>query len=161
LWHGAGWNFVIFGCIHGIYIVTSSLLKPLRKKGHDFLCMGKYPKLRNALKILTVFHLALFAWVFFRSSSLAEAGVVLQGIFRGKLDLARSLYEMNHNEAIQGGIFAIILFLLLESGFKASERFQQKKFACFSYLEVYYATLLVLIFVGAPLSRKVFIYFQF
>ena len=60
LWHGAAWTFVIWGAIHGLFLIADRvfLLKAVS-------VWGKVPRM-----LLTYF-VVLIAWVFFRAESLA------------------------------------------------------------------------------------------
>lgn len=71
LWHGASWNFVIWGGIHGILLGSERLLgkKPF------------YARLPKALRILVTFIFVLIAWVFFRAETLGLALSYLSSMF--------------------------------------------------------------------------------
>ena len=73
-WHGASWNYVLWGLLCGLYVVIEILLdkwlSTLRKK-----------KIFNILSIVFTFILICFSWIFFRSSSINEAFLVIQRIF--------------------------------------------------------------------------------
>ncbi|WP_316206159.1 MBOAT family protein [Bradyrhizobium sp. SZCCHNR3058] len=76
LWHGAGWNFVIWGGLHGAYLVTNHLWRKLR--GTD----GK-PK-AAATRVLSwsvTFGSVVLAWVFFRAATLGGALRMFSGMF--------------------------------------------------------------------------------
>ena len=60
LWHGASWNFVIWGAIHGAVLIFE------RTQGKDSL----YRSLPRALKIALTYLIVLFTWVFFRANDL-------------------------------------------------------------------------------------------
>ncbi|MCI7643490.1 MAG: MBOAT family protein [Lentisphaeria bacterium] len=65
IWHGAGWNFLFWGMLHGIYLIVERLTKlPERLKK---LPGGRY------ISMLIVFFFVLLAWVFFRAESLGKA----------------------------------------------------------------------------------------
>ncbi|MBX7077876.1 MAG: MBOAT family protein [Nannocystaceae bacterium] len=71
LWHGASWNFVVWGTLHGLYLVIE------RRLGRAF---GQKPWARHAgvrvlLGVLT-FALVCIAWVFFRARDLPGAAMV-------------------------------------------------------------------------------------
>lgn len=56
LWHGAAWNFVIWGALHGSYLAIE---KALRDQGL---------RIKNkALRIFIVFHFVCLCWIFFRA----------------------------------------------------------------------------------------------
>ncbi|MBN1647171.1 MAG: MBOAT family protein [Spirochaetales bacterium] len=71
LWHGASWNFVIWGGFHGILLVGERL----RGK------RSVYKKLPDALRIFITFVLVLFTWVFFRAETLPGAIRYLGSMF--------------------------------------------------------------------------------
>jgi alginate O-acetyltransferase complex protein AlgI len=77
LWHGAGWTFVAWGVIHGIYLVIGHTTRKARKKIRDKLKLNKYVRLHTFLKITTTFTLVSLAWVFFRSHSFEQACIIL------------------------------------------------------------------------------------
>lgn len=64
LWHGANWTFVIWGGLHGLYLVAERLL------GEKFR-IGK----------IGTFLWVCFAWIFFRSASVSDAFAVVARIF--------------------------------------------------------------------------------
>jgi alginate O-acetyltransferase complex protein AlgI len=63
LWHGASWNFLIWGGIHG------GMLSFERRQGKNSF----YSRLPRALRIFTTFFIVLLSWVFFRSADLPGA----------------------------------------------------------------------------------------
>lgn len=70
VWHGAGWNFFVWGAIHGIALVWLSLLKRYGLRGY----LSNHAK---ALAIFFTFHYVTFAWIFFRSESIAQASELI------------------------------------------------------------------------------------
>ncbi len=66
IWHGAGWTFIVWGLLHGVY---QSVHAVARKKGFT-------PKTIWLNRLLT-FVAVVVAWVFFRASTLRQAGQVL------------------------------------------------------------------------------------
>jgi alginate O-acetyltransferase complex protein AlgI len=73
LWHGAGWNFLIWGGLHGFYLVVNHLWRVGRK------ATTTSPGGRTACWLLT-FVAVVVAWVFFRAKSLAGAWRMLAGL---------------------------------------------------------------------------------
>src|SRR5205814_5525599 len=68
LWHGARWTFVLWGLFHGVLLVATRVFGS-RGWGH---------RVPLWLKTLVTFHLVLVGWVLFRSSTLADAGIVFR-----------------------------------------------------------------------------------
>ena len=77
LWHGASWNFVIWGSVHGVALCLHKAWQQLL--GHD----KKYhPRgLRRVLAVMLTFHLVCFSWLFFAGSSFESSAAMLTQIF--------------------------------------------------------------------------------
>ena len=77
LWHGAGWTFVVWGLIHGLYQAGGALLGRRRDApdGTD----GGMP----ALARVRTFLLVSFPWLFFRAASLSAAFTLLGRLSTG------------------------------------------------------------------------------
>jgi len=70
LWHGASWNFVLWGAFHGLFICADKLfLKNLLKKA------GTVPS------VVITFFLVAMGWVLFRVDTAANAGGFYQALF--------------------------------------------------------------------------------
>ena len=77
LWHGAGWTYVIWGGLHGIYLVINHGWHTLRRAlGQDPSEPLSYPT--HALSALFTFTAVTLAWVFFRSNNLHTAVTITQ-----------------------------------------------------------------------------------
>jgi D-alanyl-lipoteichoic acid acyltransferase DltB (MBOAT superfamily) len=77
LWHGANWTFVVWGCLHGLYVVISRATRPWRDRIQHVLGVDRFPALLKVVRIVVTFHLVCLAWVFFRAPTLADAWYVL------------------------------------------------------------------------------------
>ncbi|MEZ5366126.1 MAG: MBOAT family O-acyltransferase [Bryobacterales bacterium] len=75
LWHGASWNFVIWGGLHGLYLSVERAA--WGKRG------GLPEPLAYPFRILFTFVLVLIAWVFFRAETFADSRYVLGEMFFG------------------------------------------------------------------------------
>ncbi len=73
IWHGAAWNFVLWGLIHGFYRVFGDYSKHFRGKMASFIQLDRSPVLHNWWKITITFLLVCFSRVFFRSDSVTHA----------------------------------------------------------------------------------------
>lgn len=76
LWHGANWNFVIWGGLHGVAQVIESVFLPKNKK---FSTVGRL------FRVPFVFAFTCFAWIFFRAQTFSEALYVIKNLFGGIL----------------------------------------------------------------------------
>lgn len=78
VWHGARMTFLVFGLIHGVYLIVSVLTL----KGRDAF-FKRHPRLALGRKVwapLGMFQLVAFAMIFFRSETLAQAWAMVQNI---------------------------------------------------------------------------------
>jgi alginate O-acetyltransferase complex protein AlgI len=71
LWHGASWNFVIWGAIHG------GMLAAERAQGKD----SPYRRLPHAARVAVTFFVVCLSWVFFRAKTLGMAWSYFQSLF--------------------------------------------------------------------------------
>lgn len=80
LWHGAGWTFVVWGLLHGVYLVVERAVYG-RRGGAVRATAAMSPPARFALGALT-FHLVGLTYVFFRAAAIADAGLLLRAFGR-------------------------------------------------------------------------------
>lgn len=77
LWHGASWNFVIWGSVHGVALCAHKAWQ--RITGHD---KHYHPTgLRRIGAIILTFHIVCFSWLFFAGSSFEASAAMLTQIF--------------------------------------------------------------------------------
>ena len=74
LWHGAGWTFVAWGGLHGMFLCTNHIWTRLRPEGTERLPLPRFTG--HALTLFVV----VVAWVFFRADSFDAAFNVLVGM---------------------------------------------------------------------------------
>jgi alginate O-acetyltransferase complex protein AlgI len=68
LWHGASWNFVIWGALHGIYLTIHKMILRGDKPQVNYSYNGLYGFGKYMIKGFVTFSLVLFAWLFFRAT---------------------------------------------------------------------------------------------
>jgi alginate O-acetyltransferase complex protein AlgI len=79
LWHGAGWTFVIWGGLHGFYLMINHGWQILRRRlGHDPTISTWWSRW---LSTLLTFVAVVIGWVYFRSDSLGTANHMLSNMF--------------------------------------------------------------------------------
>jgi D-alanyl-lipoteichoic acid acyltransferase DltB (MBOAT superfamily) len=66
LWHGANWTFVIWGFLHGLYLIVAQSIAPLGS-------FDRLPKLTAFCKTVVTFSLVTYAWIFFRANTVGDA----------------------------------------------------------------------------------------
>ncbi|MDR3395493.1 MAG: MBOAT family protein [Parasulfuritortus sp.] len=78
LWHGAGWTFVMWGTLHGIYLMINHTWQQFRIAiGHDLKNSTTFGRLAG---ITLTFFAVVIGWVFFRANSFEAALSILKGM---------------------------------------------------------------------------------
>ncbi len=77
-WHGASWNFITWGALHGIALAVHKLWMLLT--GKSLAIVSKKP-LYNWIAGILTFHFVCFCWIFFKASSFEIAGDMIHQIF--------------------------------------------------------------------------------
>jgi D-alanyl-lipoteichoic acid acyltransferase DltB (MBOAT superfamily) len=155
LWHGAGWQFALWGGLHGVLLCISHALRGRFESTRVTRTLGW------AVTITAVFAI----WVFFRAPSLDVA-----------FDVFRGLFNFPGGFSVSSGIFGGIAFKYLLVAFVAALLVQRLalpvaaavKAAMHSHRSLRHASLafatiacLLVGFALAPLSAPPFIYFRF
>ncbi|MEM7040393.1 MAG: MBOAT family O-acyltransferase, partial [Bacteroidota bacterium] len=86
LWHGANWTYVVWGALHGFYLVSSRMSVGVRKKIADTLRLDRFPRMVALHEVLLTFVLVVIGWIFFRAENMADASLIFQKI--AALDLS-------------------------------------------------------------------------
>lgn len=171
LWHGANWNFVAWGGLHGLYQIVGDFLKPYRLKIIEELKIKTTCFSWQLLRIGTTFGMVSFAWIFFRSNTIYDALRFIKRIvvkptpwvmFNGEIyNLGLDYIEMKIL------FFAIaILFLVdllrIKRGITI-EKFLLMQNIWFEWLTIIGLILMIFVFgkYGPTFDAKQFVYFQF
>lgn len=76
LWHGASWNFVVWGGMHGAGLALHKFLRQLTGKGKNETSHGW----RKIVGIIITFHFVCFCWIFFRNATFEDSWTMLDRI---------------------------------------------------------------------------------
>lgn len=153
LWHGAAWNFVLWGAFHGAFLILDRLF--LLKV---FKTIGKYPS------VLITFIITMVGWVLFRSESIGQAIFFTQKLFAFDLKPIETALD---NEFITILIVAIFFAFITISkwGLKIEQKvFFSKEYTFKGYI---FMTLVLLVLLYVSIITIVasgfnpFIYFRF
>ncbi len=77
IWHGAGWNFIVWGMMHGVLYVITRWLQEHVKGGRLHMAA--------AVKRILLFIYVSMAWVYFRADSIASANSLLKTALTGRM----------------------------------------------------------------------------
>lgn len=73
LWHGASWNFVIWGGLQGVYLAIERMIWGRAAGSTDLPAWGVRRWAWLATRVFITFHLVCFAWIFFRAATVEES----------------------------------------------------------------------------------------
>ena len=148
LWHGSSFNFIIWGLLHGLYLIVEITFQPITSK----IKINHY--VRRFLAIAWTFILVNIGWVFFRADSISDAVYILTHMFT------------NIGEVIIGGvlIFVVIFILFIMDLIYTNQKMilywnRLNKVMLLRWL-VYIGLVLELLLFGINKSVE-FVYFQF
>lgn len=150
IWHGANFTFIIWGAVHGLFVVIEKFLNFERPKHHS-ISVG------YILKSSLTFLLVTLAWIFFRANTIQDALFIYEKLF---FDIDLKLF-------INSETFAISFVALLVLFFKDfGDEFLSNKYSLLDnsnqfirYFSI--ATILLLILLIGTFDNNQFIYFQF
>ena len=161
VWHGASWNFVIWGLWHGFFIIFEKLTG-LHKKELGFFR-------RCCCHVYTIF-VFLFGWVLFRANSLSDACLYLKrmiGLDRDSQILLHWVMYLNYEELAVFGIAILCSFPLFRKIIEAPEP-DDKDFAarqkCWKVIPVNIWLIVLFLLAVTKIATKTynpFIYFRF
>ena len=146
LWHGASWNFVIWGGYHGAMLSVERFFRGDRKIREDWNWL--YP-----FKAIVTFALAMIGWVFFRAADLPQSLAIIKQMFTGAR--GHLLLENWHLEMIG---LALVL-AILEEKFDWFERVL--KAPAWAYASALALMLFCVEVFGVIDASIPFVYFQF
>jgi len=161
-WHGANWTFIFWGFLNGVYYIPL-LLANKQKTYTNIIAENRiFPKFKEVANVLITFGLTLFAWVFFRASSMREAFSYLQHTF------SKSIFQLSiinlRGRGIADSLFeatiGILVLVIVEwISRKKEHAFQIENIPSFVRWPIYIClTFMVLLYFNGGRS---FIYFQF
>jgi D-alanyl-lipoteichoic acid acyltransferase DltB (MBOAT superfamily) len=160
LWHGANWTFIVWGALHGTYLVTALLLAQWRARA-GVTIRTHISLLENALSIITTFSLVSLGWIFFRATSLHDALYIVTHLFSG---LTMSDYALTLTKGRTWLLYALSAIVIMEGIqiLKKNDRavaFFLTRPAALRYS--IYALMVLAILLSGNTNENQFIYFQF
>ncbi|AVV50587.1 MBOAT family O-acyltransferase [Leptospira santarosai] len=146
LWHGANYTFLIWGFLHGTYLVIERAISNPKSESKQISFF------RKTLQGLIVFHLVCFAWIFFRAPNLEIAIQIIQKMFDS--------YGSNlpNAEKLTSLFLLGIILHLYESRTDSSWRLQFKYRTAILPI---FAIIITVIAITMSSKTAPFIYFQF
>lgn len=147
LWHGASWNFIIWGALHAFYLSLERIFKIPQK-------LKKLPDGKPVAFVLMMIQV-LIAWVFFRAETFSQA-----------IDILSNMLAVNTNMSFKEGadfmnaLGFIIIGLLIEIYFLTglNKKYYLRNKPTLEYIQFALLVMVIILFRG---KGQEFIYFQF
>lgn len=155
LWHGASWNFVLWGALHGAALgVHRAWAAWLERRGGSTRQVSPY---RSFVGWLATLLFCCLAWIPFRSPSFETTGIFLRGLLPGGEGIV-----WYHTPTLMILSLAVAWHALWQFAPRAVARlpFKPNELSTWpAMLTLGYALLLLVLLM--PLNTQPFIYFQF
>lgn len=171
LWHGASWNFVIWGGLHGFYQVISEVTAPVRKKVVQILKVNDRVFSYKFGQILFTFSLTTMTWVFFRAETIKEALYFFKRMFtvwNPWVFFNEGLYQYGLDRVEVNVLFAAVFVMFLVEILKYIKNVRISEFLMeqnlwFRWIVVIGLVIACLVYgeYGISFDSNQFIYFQF
>jgi len=160
LWHGAGWNFLLWGTCHGLYVsLERAFLRPFLEP--EGLVRTGLRKAHRLAAILYTFHIIVITHVWFRAPDLERGWAYWRGMFTFEREALREAAIRLDGMAVDVLYCGALIFLI---DLVCELTKQEKPFTAKSpwWLRgLAYGSALVLLAYGRAEYSGAFIYFQF
>lgn len=154
-WHGANWTFIIWGALHGIYLVIESFLKK------TFPSVGSHFIFKIFAPVL-IFVLVTLGWIFFRANSVHDANAVIYRIFT-KADQIGNLPDAlkNIHETYLYFLLALTAFFMATDVYMSKLSRNELPIPFKNANMIFNAIVIAMIAIFGFWGKVQFIYFQF
>lgn len=170
LWHGASWNYIVWGFLHGMYQIIGDLTKPFRKKTLDLMKVDTTSAVHKNVCRLINFVLVSFSWIFFFAKGAKMAlRIIVHMIqsFQVWTLFDGSIFEVALNRPEFGilviSVFVVLIVDILKYKNINIQGWIEQQHVLFRWTLYYVALFAVIIFgvYGSEYSASAFVYFQF
>lgn len=148
LWHGAGWNFIIWGIMHGLALVVHRLFSKVLKQHH----LEKL-KFWAFIGPCLTFYFVCITWIFFRASDFSAAMTIVRSFVLFQTSGTQQLSNML-------AVLMIVLAVVHWLGYKKVLVGFWSKLPTPAFIGLYSA-LVPIVLACMSTSYNAFIYFQF
>jgi alginate O-acetyltransferase complex protein AlgI len=159
-WHGANWTFIVWGALHGFYLIMGVLTKGFQDKLRNLSKSRLYKAIFKFVEWSLVILLVVIGWVFFRAANISDALYVLQNAYKIDLNYLIGVPVFSYQSIALS--FLLIFFVLFSDWY--FEKRELPVFAIFNKRYVKYAIIFLLclaIYLFGVFEKQNFIYFQF
>ncbi|MCC8426352.1 MBOAT family protein [Mucilaginibacter sp. UR6-11] len=155
LWHGASWTFVVWGALHGFYLIAGIFFNKVFK---DRFLIIKNTVTGIFFRTSFTFMIVCFGWIFFRANSIDDAFIIIRNIVTWK----GGGFYIGSISDIFYSIVALAILLITEytqEFYSESFSLMNSRYKLVRHLS--YVAIILLILLAGILNQSQFIYFQF
>ena len=160
LWHGASWNFILWGSMHGVALAANKVWRSKKPVSRTSKIKAQHSgRLRRFINIFLTFNFVCFCWIFFRAQDMSTAFTILGRIFT-------SFHAAILPQLIAGYWKVLALILLGYALHYVPDRLTNKLQSRFTATPLWFKALVMIIIIYIVIQTKSsqiqpFIYFQF
>ena len=138
-WHGASWNFIIWGALHGIALAIHKIWMLLTGRSFNFINNRWW---YNAIMVLVTFHFVCFTWIFFKAENFDTALAMIHQITHNfSFDVWQGFYG-NYSPVIWMMLLAFLLHAIPDNyADKLIDRFH--RVPMFGYITIFFIFVIV------------------
>lgn len=151
IWHGASWNFLLWGCLHAIYYLIEYACGIHRK---DYTT----PRFLTIPATILVFILVTIAWIFFRIEDFSSATHVVDKIFT---DIASPIATGASTFTFACNMMLLAVFITFEWLLYKRIGLNENKFNTPNIINISWIIVTLLMISLFSVSADNFVYFQF
>ena len=144
IWHGAGWNFVLWGALHAAFVVIELVYRSRFGKA----------MIPDFLKMILTFFVVSIAWIFFRTPTTEQSFGIIEMLFGGA-DFGVISSQVMNNAEIALSVLLILVLLIIE---KLDLRLKFNTTWSFAAMS---SAVIFIIYLLGVFNQEQFIYFQF
>ena len=144
IWHGAGWNFVLWGALHAAFVVIELVYRSRFGKA----------MIPDFLKMILTFFVVSIAWIFFRTPTTEQSFGIIEMLFGGA-DFGVISSQVMNNAEIVLSVLLILVLLVIE---KLDLRLKFNTTWSFAAMS---SAVIFIIYLLGVFNQEQFIYFQF
>ena len=168
-WHGANWNFIIWGFIHACCFLPLLLFNKNRKNSSDTVAQNSYlPTIKEFWQMTITFMIVTIAWIFFRITDISIAFNYIKKIVTSFFVQPSNFFDFSDKKVVFNYILCFIYilpFVFCEWWLRRNERQlrvpQSKYLRRFIYFSIFLMVILFLLNNYINKTNQSFIYFQF
>lgn len=143
VWHGAGWTFVVWGILNGIFVVMAHMMKKAKIKLNFFLAWG--------LMFLGI----ILTRILFVSNNFADAWYVVCTLFNPAKYVSLDFSNLDVLAQTAYILLGLIIVLFFKNSMQMAAKFKP------SFWSAFYTSILLLASFSTFSNSQEFLYFQF